>query len=151
MGGKKKTDNKPKAGNQSAGDGDQTKGGGKLKGGQKIQVRHILCSKHSKKETALAEIKQAAADRYAKNPGKTSSEPLWTEFVEAAKKYSEDKASQGGNLDWKTKGSLHAEFENVAYSLRPTQLDPKTQEKIVFIGEAKTAEGYHLIVVDARG
>lgn len=53
------------------------KGGSKQKGAQSINVRHILCAKHSKKEEALAKL----------NAG--------TKFDEVAREFSEDKARQG--------------------------------------------------------
>ncbi|KAI9833066.1 MAG: Peptidyl-prolyl cis-trans isomerase pin4 [Sarea resinae] len=97
----------------------------KLKGNS-INVRHILCEKHSKKEEALAKL----------NDG--------VKFDEVAREYSEDKARQGGSLGWKTKGSLLEAFEKVAYELQPsTVASPKW-------GEAKTTEGYHIIMVEGR-
>lgn len=70
-----------------------------------------------------------------------------------AREYSEDKARQGkfdgcfivivnsdapfpgGALGWKTRGSLHGDFEKVAYELETsTTSNPK-------IGEAKTSHG----------
>ena len=56
------------------------KGGGKQKGAQSINVRHILCEKHSKKEEALAKL----------NAG--------SKFDEVAREFSEDKARQGTDL-----------------------------------------------------
>ena len=58
-------------------DGAAEKSGGKQKGAQSINVRHILCEKHSKKEEALAKL----------NAG--------TKFDEVAREFSEDKARQG--------------------------------------------------------
>ncbi|KAI1267226.1 FKBP-like protein [Xylariaceae sp. FL1019] len=133
MGAKKKGGNKPPADEKS---GSQESG--KLKGGQKIEVRHILCSKHAQKEAALAELKADGED------------VSWSKFVEVAKKYSEDKASKGGLIGTMTKGSLLPAFEAVAYDLPPTQTDARGGKTKVFIGEAKTEEGYHLIVVDKR-
>ncbi|KAK3380230.1 hypothetical protein B0T24DRAFT_614611 [Lasiosphaeria ovina] len=91
------------------------------KGAQTITVRHILCGKHSRKEEALAKI----------NAGES--------FADVAREYSEDKARQGGLLGKKTKGSLEAPFEEVAFKLPVGQ-----------VGEAKTVHGYHLIVVEHR-
>lgn len=51
--------------------------GSKQKGAQSINVRHILCEKHSKKEEAVAKL----------NAG--------TKFDEVAREFSEDKARQG--------------------------------------------------------
>ncbi|KAI0539879.1 hypothetical protein GGR58DRAFT_204451 [Xylaria digitata] len=157
MGGKKNNSSKPKGDSKSSGDGDKEKGGGKMKGGQKIEVRHILCKKHSRKEEALAEIQRLTrGDSKEGNPPsepepvgkmdpKTKTKaPTHAIFVHVAKQFSEDKANQGGSLGQQTKGSLHPEFEKVAYNLWPTE------NGIVHIGEAKTDWGYHLIVVDKR-
>ena len=51
--------------------------GGKVKGAQSLNVRHILCQKHAKKEEALAKL----------NDG--------VKFDEVARQYSEDKARAG--------------------------------------------------------
>ncbi|EJT78820.1 hypothetical protein GGTG_03916 [Gaeumannomyces tritici R3-111a-1] len=123
---KKNNDKKPadKKGQGSKDDGD--KGDKKVKAAQQINVRHILCEKHSKKEEALQKIRDG------------------TKFDEVAREFSEDKARQGGSLGWKAKGTLKAEFEAVAFSLEPsTTSSPK-------IGEAKTAFGYHIIMVEGR-
>ncbi|UKZ54823.1 Peptidyl-prolyl cis-trans isomerase pin4 [Trichoderma virens] len=91
-----------------------------------INVRHILCEKHAKKEEALLKLSEGV------------------KFDEVARAYSEDKARQGGSLGWKTKGSLDPTFEEVAFSLEPsTTSSPK-------IGEAKTPFGYHIIMVEGR-
>jgi len=51
--------------------------GGKVKGAQFVNVRHILCEKHAKKEEALEKLKGGA------------------KFDEVAKEFSEDKARAG--------------------------------------------------------
>ena len=69
---------KGKGGDKGKGkDAGADKGGGKQKGAQSINVRHILCEKHAKKEEALAKL----------NSG--------TKFDEVAREFSEDKARQG--------------------------------------------------------
>ncbi|KAI9891357.1 MAG: Peptidyl-prolyl cis-trans isomerase pin4 [Vezdaea aestivalis] len=99
---------------------------GKLKAATSINSRHILCEKHSKKEEALTKLQDGA------------------KFDEVAKEFSEDKARQGGSLGWKTRGSLDAEFEKVAYDLEPsTTASPK-------YAEVKTGHGYHIIMVEGR-
>ncbi|KAF1816556.1 FKBP-like protein [Eremomyces bilateralis CBS 781.70] len=104
--------------------GDKTTG--KLKPANSINVRHILCEKHSKKEEALAKLRDGA------------------KFDEVAREFSEDKARQGGSLGWKTRGSLIAEFEKMAYELETsTTGNPK-------YGEVKTKEGYHIVMVEGR-
>ncbi|KAI1106276.1 FKBP-like protein [Jackrogersella minutella] len=127
MGAKKKADNKS-AGKDAAGK-DKDDKGGKVKGAQAVIVRHILCEKHSKKEEALAEIRN---------------NPTLDNFIAVAKVYSEDKAKQGGLLGLQRKGSLQPEFEQVAFALQ----DSKGSN--LYIGEAKTSFGYHLIVVEGR-
>lgn len=118
---------KNKGGNKKSKDtNDSAEGSKKQKGAQSINVRHILCEKFSKKEEALAKI----------NAG--------TKFDEVAREYSEDKARQGGSLGWQTKGSLHPEFERVAF-----ELDPSTVGKPV-LGYAKTPFGHHIIMVEGR-
>ncbi|KAI7168950.1 hypothetical protein KC343_g3334 [Hortaea werneckii] len=107
-------------------DAGAEKGGGKAKGAQSINVRHILCEKHSKKGQAVEKL----------NNG--------TKFDEVAREFSEDKARQGGSLGWKTKGSLMPEFEAVAFELETsTTGNPKW-------AECKTSEGYHVIMVEGR-
>lgn len=56
---------------------DAAGGKGKLKPATSINVRHILCEKHSKKEEALEKIRNGA------------------KFDEVAREMSEDKARQG--------------------------------------------------------
>jgi NIMA-interacting peptidyl-prolyl cis-trans isomerase 4 len=47
-------------------------------------------------------------------------------------------------VGWKTRGNLMPEFENVAFELQAsTTNSPKW-------GEAKTSEGYHIIMVEGR-
>ena len=60
----------------STGD-EKGSGSGKLKAATSINVRHILCEKHSKKEEALAKLRDGI------------------KFDEVAKEFSEDKARQG--------------------------------------------------------
>jgi NIMA-interacting peptidyl-prolyl cis-trans isomerase 4 len=98
----------------------------KVKGAQSINVRHILCEKHSKKEEALTKLKEGG------------------KFDDIAREFSEDKARQGGLLGWKTRGSLIAEFETVAY-----ELEVSTTGAPVW-GEVKTSEGYHIMMVEGR-
>ncbi|EXJ79909.1 peptidyl-prolyl cis-trans isomerase pin4 [Capronia epimyces CBS 606.96] len=101
-------------------------GSGKLKAAQSINVRHILCEKFSKKEEALAKLRAGA------------------KFDDVAREFSEDKARQGGSLGWKVRGSLHGDFEKVAYDLEPsTTANPKYTE-------VKTSHGYHIIMVEGR-
>lgn len=66
----------PKKGGKAAAS-DKAGGAGKAKPAQTINVRHILCEKHSKKEEALAKLNAGG------------------KFDEVAKEFSEDKARQG--------------------------------------------------------
>ena len=70
---------KGKGGDKGKGkDTKDDKGGGKAKSGaQTINVRHILCEKHAKKEEALAKINAGA------------------KFDDVAREFSEDKARTG--------------------------------------------------------
>ena len=112
--GKETKSDKKKTGDDSDAKGSQSK----LKPATSINVRHILCEKHSRKETALEAL----------NNGQS--------FDAVAREYSEDKARQGGSLGWKVRGSLLQDFEKVAYDLQPS-----TTNKPI-IGEVKTSEGY---------
>ncbi|EMF16695.1 FKBP-like protein [Sphaerulina musiva SO2202] len=106
---------------------DSKDGGGKAaKAAQTINVRHILCEKHAKKQEALAKLNAGA------------------KFDEVAREFSEDKARTGGALGWKTKEALLPEFSAVAFELAAsTTANP-------VIGECKTTEGYHIIMVEGR-
>lgn len=70
----------PKGKNADKGKGKDASDAKVQKGAQSINVRHILCEKHSKKEEALAKL----------NSG--------TKFDEVAREFSEDKARQGMGL-----------------------------------------------------
>jgi peptidyl-prolyl cis-trans isomerase NIMA-interacting 4 len=52
--------------------------------------------------------------------------------------------SSGGSLGWKTRGSLHGDFEKVTYELEPSTINnPK-------YAQVKTGFGYHIIMVEGR-
>ncbi|KAF1983936.1 FKBP-like protein [Aulographum hederae CBS 113979] len=117
-----KNTNKNAKGGEKAGEAST----GKVKGAQSINVRHILCEKHSKKEDALGKLREGV------------------KFDEVAREFGEDKGRQGGSLGWKTKGSLLPEFEKAAFDLETsTTANPKWVE-------VKTSEGYHIIMVEGR-
>ncbi|KAK6336487.1 Peptidyl-prolyl cis-trans isomerase pin4 [Orbilia brochopaga] len=125
--GKESGDAKGKGkGKSDAGEGS-SKGGGKLKPATSINVRHILCEKHSKALEVIEKLNEGI------------------KFDALAREYSEDKARQGGSLGWKTRGSLVQEFEAAAYAL-----EPSTCDKPVWAGPVKTAHGYHIIMVEGR-
>ncbi|MCJ1336601.1 Peptidyl-prolyl cis-trans isomerase pin4 [Bachmanniomyces sp. S44760] len=112
-----------KGGNTKAKD---TEGKAKGGGAQSINVRHILCEKHARKEEALAKLKSGSS------------------FAEVAREFSEDKARAGGSLGWKTKGDLDPVFEKAAFDLETSTVSgPK------FV-EVKTGFGYHIIMVEGR-
>jgi NIMA-interacting peptidyl-prolyl cis-trans isomerase 4 len=137
MGAKNKGGDKAKG--KDAGGGKSGKGKGnaddatastKMKGGQSIKVSHILCTKQSKKDEALAALQKETL--------------TVSHFKETAKIYDEDKPKHGGSLGWQTKGNLMPQFEQVAYGLQVSKNDK------VFLGEVKTDHGYHIIMVEDR-
>jgi peptidyl-prolyl cis-trans isomerase NIMA-interacting 4 len=75
----KAKDSKSKDSSSKSKDSKESKDGdkGKLKPANSINVRHILCEKHSRKEEALTKIRDG------------------TKFDEVAREFSEDKARQG--------------------------------------------------------
>ncbi|KAK5685037.1 Peptidyl-prolyl cis-trans isomerase pin4 [Elasticomyces elasticus] len=107
-------------------EGGAEKGSKATKATQQINVRHILCEKHGKKEEALAKLNAGG------------------KFDDVAREFSEDKARTGGALGWKTKESLLPEFSAVAFDVAAsTTNSPKW-------AECKTSEGYHIIMVEGR-
>lgn len=72
---------------------------GKVKGAQSVNVRHILCEKHGKKEEALAKLNEGA------------------KFDDVAREFSEDKARQGKCLshDQITGGVVHIDADVHAF------------------------------------
>ena len=60
-----------------------------------FKVRHILCEKQSKVLEALEKIRAG------------------NKFNEVAAQYSEDKARNGGDLGWMTRGSMVGPFQEV--------------------------------------
>lgn len=98
------------------------------KGGTAVKVRHILCEKQSKCLEALEKIKAGQ------------------KFPDVAAAYSEDKARQGGDLGWMTRGSMVGPFQDAAFALpistvaNPVYTDPPI----------KTKFGYHIIMVEGK-
>ncbi|XP_061382744.1 peptidyl-prolyl cis-trans isomerase NIMA-interacting 4 isoform X2 [Danaus plexippus] len=78
---------KGNSGGKSSGDAKESAAKEK-KGGTAVKVRHILCEKQSKCLEALEKIKAGQ------------------KFPDVAAAYSEDKARQGGDLGWMTRGSM---------------------------------------------
>ncbi len=67
-------------------------------------------------------------------------------FDEVARQYSEDKARNGGDLGWMTRGSMVGPFQDAAFALpistlaNPVYTDPPI----------KTNFGYHIIMVEGK-
>ncbi|OBT75785.1 hypothetical protein VF21_05575 [Pseudogymnoascus sp. 05NY08] len=117
---------KGKGKGKDAGKAEDDKGGAKVKGAQQINVRHILCEKHARKEEVVAKLRDGG------------------KFDEVAREMSEDKARAGGALGWKRRGDLDPIFEAVAFELEASTVgNPKW-------GEAKTGFGYHVMMVEGR-
>lgn len=98
----------------------------KEKGHQK--VRHILCEKHSKVMEAMAKLKDGQ------------------KFNEVASAYSEDKARQGGDLGWMTRGSMVGAFQDAAFALSPSSVD----KPVYTDPPVKTQFGYHIIMIEGK-
>ncbi|XP_063242643.1 peptidyl-prolyl cis-trans isomerase NIMA-interacting 4 [Bacillus rossius redtenbacheri] len=124
----------PKKGGSSSkaatkGKTDEEKGAAKeKKGGSAVKVRHVLCEKQSKVLEALEKLKGGM------------------KFPDVAAQYSEDKARQGGDLGWMTRGSMVGPFQEAAFALpvstvaSPVYTDPPV----------KTKFGYHIIMVEGK-
>ncbi|UXI17747.1 hypothetical protein NH340_JMT03690 [Sarcoptes scabiei] len=98
------------------------------KGANAVKVRHILCEKQSKALEALEKIKSGM------------------KFNEVASLYSEDKARQGGDLGWMTRGSMVGPFQEAAF-----QLPISTVDKPIYTDPlVKTKFGYHIIMVEGK-
>lgn len=114
-------------GGKSGGDAKESAAKEK-KGGTAVKVRHILCEKQSKCLEALEKLKAGQ------------------KFPDVAAAYSEDKARQGGDLGWMTRGSMVGPFQDAAFALpissitSPIYTDPPI----------KTKFGYHIIMVEGK-
>ncbi|XP_013148709.1 PREDICTED: peptidyl-prolyl cis-trans isomerase NIMA-interacting 4 [Papilio polytes] len=114
-------------GGKSGGDAKESAAKEK-KGGTAVKVRHILCEKQSKCLEALEKLKAGQ------------------KFPDVAAAYSEDKARQGGDLGWMTRGSMVGPFQDAAFALpissitNPVYTDPPI----------KTKFGYHIIMVEGK-
>ncbi|NWZ86374.1 PIN4 isomerase, partial [Poecile atricapillus] len=91
-------------------------------------VRHILCEKHGRAMEAMEKLK--AGQR----------------FSEVAAQYSEDKARQGGDLGWMTRGSMVGPFQEAAFALPVSSMD----KPVYTDPPVKTKFGYHIIMVEGR-
>lgn len=88
-----------KGGAASGSDSADKKSQGPKGGGNAVKVRHILCEKHGKIMEAMEKLKSGMR------------------FSEVATQYSEDKARQGGDLGWMTRGSMVGPFQEAAFAL----------------------------------
>ncbi|XP_033103910.1 peptidyl-prolyl cis-trans isomerase NIMA-interacting 4-like [Anneissia japonica] len=99
------------------------------KGGtSQVKVRHILCEKHGKCMEAMQKLKDGM------------------KFNEVATQYSEDKARQGGDLGWMTRGSMVGPFQDAAFALQPST----TNSPIYTDPPVKTKFGYHIIMIEGK-
>ncbi|NWJ05186.1 PIN4 isomerase, partial [Crypturellus undulatus] len=93
-----------------------------------LQVRHILCEKHGKAMEAMEKLKAGMR------------------FSEVATQYSEDKARQGGDLGWMTRGSMVGPFQDAAFALPISSMD----KPVYTDPPVKTKFGYHIIMVEGK-
>jgi len=113
-------------GGPSATEQSESKGKTGLKSATAINVRHILCEKHSKALEALEKIQGGQR------------------FDKVAQEHSEDKAKAGGSLGWMTRGSMVGAFQDAAFALAPSTVDKPVTSLV------KTNFGYHIIMVEGR-
>lgn len=125
---KKGAEKKAKGAEEASGSAEkQAKGKGGLKAATAVNVRHILCEKHSKATEALQKIQEGQS------------------FNKVAQDYSEDKAKAGGSLGWMARGSMVGPFQDAAFALTPSTVDKPVISSLV-----KTNFGYHIIMVEGR-
>ncbi|KAK3752508.1 hypothetical protein RRG08_032798 [Elysia crispata] len=114
------------------GKGKGAEGGGDdgktAKGGTAVKVRHILCEKQSKALEAIEKLESGM------------------KFNEVASQYSEDKARQGGDLGWMTRGSMVGPFQEAAFALPNSTTDKPNYTN----PPVKTKFGYHIIMVEGK-
>ncbi|KAM6125049.1 peptidyl-prolyl cis-trans isomerase NIMA-interacting 4 [Phoenicopterus ruber ruber] len=110
------------------GSGSEGKAQGPKGGGSAVKVRHILCEKHGKAMEAMEKLKSGLR------------------FSEVAAQYSEDKARQGGDLGWMTRGSMVGPFQEAAFALPVSSMD----KPVYTDPPVKTKFGYHIIMVEGR-
>ncbi|KAL0959937.1 hypothetical protein HGRIS_011599 [Hohenbuehelia grisea] len=126
-GDKKSSDKKAKGAANDSSEQSSSKGKGGLKAATAVNVRHILCEKHSKATEALEKLQEGQS------------------FNKVAQEYSEDKAKSGGSLGWMTRGSMVGPFQEAAFALTPSTVDKPILSPLV-----KTSFGYHIIMVEGR-
>ncbi|MED6266625.1 FAS-associated factor 2 [Characodon lateralis] len=112
----------------AAGSADADKKEKAPKGGTSVKVRHVLCEKHGKCMEAMEKLKAGVR------------------FSEVASQYSEDKARQGGDLGWMTRGSMVGPFQEAAFALPVSSMD----KPVYTDPPVKTKFGYHIIMVEGK-
>ncbi|KAF7244802.1 Peptidyl-prolyl cis-trans isomerase NIMA-interacting 4 [Varanus komodoensis] len=117
-----------KGGTSSGSDAADKKAQGPKGGGSTVKVRHILCEKHSRALEAMEKLKAGMR------------------FSEVAAQYSEDKARQGGDLGWMSRGSMVGPFQDAAFALPVSSMD----KPVYTDPPVKTKFGYHIIMVEGR-
>lgn len=110
------------------GESGEGKAQGPKGGGSAVKVRHILCEKHGRAMEAMEKLKAGVR------------------FSEVASQYSEDKARQGGDLGWMTRGSMVGPFQEAAFALPVSSMD----KPVYTDPPVKTKFGYHIIMVEGR-
>ncbi|XP_030823586.1 peptidyl-prolyl cis-trans isomerase NIMA-interacting 4 isoform X1 [Camarhynchus parvulus] len=111
-----------------SGSSSESKAQGPKGGGSAVKVRHILCEKHGRAMEAMEKLKSGQR------------------FSEVAAQYSEDKARQGGDLGWMTRGSMVGPFQEAAFALPVSSMD----KPVYTDPPVKTKFGYHIIMVEGR-
>ncbi|XP_001372681.2 peptidyl-prolyl cis-trans isomerase NIMA-interacting 4 [Monodelphis domestica] len=109
-------------------EGAAKKAQGPKGGGNAVKVRHILCEKYGRIMEAMEMLKSGVR------------------FNEVASQYSEDKARQGGDLGWMTRGSMVGPFQEAAFALPVSGLD----KPVYTDPPVKTKFGYHVIMIEGR-
>ncbi|XP_043911605.1 peptidyl-prolyl cis-trans isomerase NIMA-interacting 4-like [Protopterus annectens] len=112
----------------SGGDDSDKKAQGPKVGGNAANVRRILCEKHGKVMEAMEKLKSGVR------------------FSEVASQYSKDKAQQGDDVDWMTRGSMVGPFQESAFALPISSID----KPVYTDPPVKTKFGYHIIMVEGR-
>ncbi|XP_050166811.1 peptidyl-prolyl cis-trans isomerase NIMA-interacting 4 isoform X1 [Myiozetetes cayanensis] len=115
-------------GGDSSGGSSEGKAQGPKGGGSAVKVRHILCEKHGRAMEAMEKLKSGQR------------------FSEVAAQYSEDKARQGGDLGWMSRGSMVGPFQEAAFALPVSSMD----KPVYTDPPVKTKFGYHIIMVEGR-
>nr|XP_035160993.1 peptidyl-prolyl cis-trans isomerase NIMA-interacting 4-like [Callithrix jacchus] len=117
-----------KGGAASGSDSADKKAEGPKAGGNAVKVTHIPCEKHGKIMEAMEKLKSGMR------------------FNEVIAQCSEDKARQGGDLGWTTRGSMVGPFQEAAFALPISGMD-----KPMFTDPpVKTKFGYHITMVEGR-